>query len=93
LRDVEELAAIQKRLLMNVADSLKPGGRLIYSACTLTNDETSQVADWFTNERPEFETLAMMNPFQPDEPPVTQMHLWPQQTGGNGMFMAAWTKG
>lgn len=93
LRDVEELAAIQKRLLMNVADSLKPGGRLIYSACTLTNDETSQVADWFTNERPEFETLAMMNPFQPDEPPVTQMHLWPQQTGGNGMFVAAWTKG
>jgi len=92
VQDVEELAAIQKRLLMNVADSLKPGGRLIYSACTLTDAETSQVADWFTHERPEFETLAMMNPFQPDDPPVTQMHLWPQDTGGNGMFMAAWRK-
>lgn len=91
-QDVLELAAIQKRLLMNVADSLKPGGKLIYSACTLTHAETSEVADWFTNERPEFETLAMMNPFLPDDPPVTQMHLWPQDTGGNGMFMAAWRK-
>jgi hypothetical protein len=33
-----------------------------------------------------------MNPFLPDEPPVTEMQLWPQETGGNGMFIAAWRK-
>jgi 16S rRNA (cytosine967-C5)-methyltransferase len=93
VNDVTELAEIQKRLLMNVADSLKPGGKLVYAVCTLTEAETSGVADWFTNERSEFETLAVMNPFQPDDPPVTQMHLWPHETGGNGMFIAAWRKG
>lgn len=93
VNDVEELAEIQKRLLMNVADSLKPGGKLVYAVCTLTEAETSGVADWFTNERSEFETLAVMNPFLPDDPPVTQMHLWPHETGGNGMFIAAWRKG
>jgi hypothetical protein len=34
----------------------------------------------------------VINPFQPDEPPVTQLQLLPQDTGGNGMFIAAWTK-
>jgi hypothetical protein len=34
----------------------------------------------------------VVNPFQPDEPPVTQLHLWPQDTAGNGMFIAAWKK-
>jgi 16S rRNA (cytosine967-C5)-methyltransferase len=90
--DVLELSEIQKRILNNVADSLKPGGRLIYSACTFTGAETALVAEWFTNERPEFETEAVMNPFLPDDPPVTEMQLWPQETGGNGMFIAAWRK-
>jgi 16S rRNA (cytosine967-C5)-methyltransferase len=90
--DVLELSEIQKRILNNVADSLKPGGRLIYSACTFTGAETALVAERFTNERPEFETEAVMNPFLPDDPPVTEMQLWPQETGGNGMFIAAWRK-
>ena len=42
--------------------------------------------------RSDFDTLAVVNPFQPDEPPVTQLHLWPQDTAGNGMFVAAWKK-
>ncbi|MEN9547178.1 MAG: hypothetical protein RLZZ356_1910 [Verrucomicrobiota bacterium] len=92
VQDVEELAAIQRQLIMNVADSLKPGGRLIYAVCTLSHAETTGVADWFTQERSDFDTLAVVNPFQPDEPPVTQLHLWPQDTAGNGMFVAAWKK-
>jgi 16S rRNA (cytosine967-C5)-methyltransferase len=92
VRDVEELAAIQARLLRHVADSLKPGGRLIYAVCTLSHAETTAVADAFTEERSDFDTLAVVNPFQPDDPPVTQMHLWPQDTGGNGMFVAAWRR-
>lgn len=93
INDVQELAEIQKRLLMNVAESVKPGGKLVYAVCTLTEAETTGVADWFTNERSEFETLAVMNPFLPDDPPVTQMHLGPNETGGNGMFIATWRKG
>ena len=90
--DIFELAEIQKRLLNNVANSLKPGGRLVYSVCTLTQAETTGVTEWFTQEHPEFETDAVMNPFLPDDPPVTEMQLWPHETGGNGMFIAVWRK-
>lgn len=51
--DVRELAATQLALLNNVAGSLKPGGRLIYSVCTLTRSETTAVADAFTAAHPE----------------------------------------
>ena len=53
--DVRELAATQLALLNAVAGSLKPGGRLIYSVCTLTRSETTAVAAAFTAAHPELE--------------------------------------
>lgn len=90
--DVRELAGIQRNLLENVAQALKPGGRLYYSVCTLTRAETTEVADAFTAQHPEFEPLALKNPFRSDSAPAPQLTLWPQDTGGNGMFVAAWRK-
>ena len=52
-KDVTELAAVQARLLENVASALKPGGRLVYSVCTLTRAETTAVANAFTAAHPE----------------------------------------
>src|SRR5690606_4499564 len=46
-KDVAELAAVQANLLSVVAGSVKPGGRLIYSVCTLSHAETEKVADGF----------------------------------------------
>jgi 16S rRNA (cytosine967-C5)-methyltransferase len=57
-KDVAELAAVQTNLLNHVAPSLKPGGRLIYSVCTLTRAETTTVAEAFTKSHPEFEPIA-----------------------------------
>ena len=37
--DVRELAAVQSRLLDHAAKSVKPGGRLLYAVCTLTDAE------------------------------------------------------
>jgi 16S rRNA (cytosine967-C5)-methyltransferase len=53
--DVQELGEVQTRLLDQVAASLKPGGRLIYSVCTLTRAETTAVAEKFTAAHPDFE--------------------------------------
>lgn len=41
--DVEELAALQGQLLAAAADLVQPGGLLVYSVCTLTDEETTQV--------------------------------------------------
>jgi 16S rRNA (cytosine967-C5)-methyltransferase len=88
--DVRELAEVQKRLLANVAAAVKPGGRLIYSVCTLTRSETTAVAKEFSASHAEFAPLPMANPFLPSAKASPQLWLWPQDTGGNGMFVAAW---
>lgn len=90
--DVAELAEAQARLLHHVAPSGKPGSRLIYSVCTLTRAETTAVADQFTANHPDWQPLPLKNPFQPVAPPASQLWLWPQVTGGNGMFVAGWVK-
>jgi len=56
--DVRELSAIQKKLLTHVAPSVKPGGKLIFSVCTLTRAETTEVVDDFNAKfAVEFEPL------------------------------------
>jgi len=85
VKDVQELALVQKQLLENVAGSLKPGGRLVYAVCTLTRAETTEVATAFTNAHPEFTP-------EPVFGKIPQLTLWPQELNANGMFIAAWRK-
>jgi len=41
---LERLAGLQARLLVAGAASVRPGGRLVYSVCTVTRAETTEVA-------------------------------------------------
>ena len=54
-KDVQELAEVQKRLLTHAAASVKPGGKLVYSVCTLTRKETEEVANYFSETQTTFE--------------------------------------
>ncbi len=92
LRDVKELAEVQKQLLANAAVSLKPGGKLVYSVCTLTRSETTEVAEAIAQRFPDLKPVLLRNPFQPVEPEKNRLWLWPQATEGNGMFIRAWRK-
>lgn len=94
--DVRELAALQLQILSNAATAVKPGGKLLYAVCTLTRAETTAVADSFSTAHPEFESLAL--PVLREEAAKLgvkgqpTMTIWPQEFGGNGMFVAAWRK-
>jgi tRNA and rRNA cytosine-C5-methylases len=92
--DVRELAAVQRALLEHVAASLKPGGKLIYSVCTLTRSETTAVASAFTAAHDDLEPLPLSHlstlNSQPSAPP--QLFLAPHELNANGMFIAAWRK-
>jgi len=93
LNDVLELAEIQKRLLAHVATSVKPGGKLIYSVCTLTRAETTEVAESFSASHPEFAPLVL--PVEKVNRALTSaatLMIWPQDLGGNGMFVAGWRR-
>ena len=54
---IPELAELQLRLLSHAATLLKPGGRLVYSTCTLHRSENQLVVKAFLNAHPEFELV------------------------------------
>ncbi len=93
LADVKELGDVQKQLLANVAASVKPGGKLIYAVCTLTKSETADVVEAFEKEFVDFKPLSVKNPLKPEEPVSMPVWIWPQDCGGNGMFVAVWQRG
>lgn len=91
-QDITELAAVQQQLLANAASAVKPGGKMIYSVCTLTRRETTAVAQHFLKNFPDFEPLPIRHPLRPAAPPASQISIWPQEFDSNGMFIAAFTR-
>jgi 16S rRNA (cytosine967-C5)-methyltransferase len=91
-QDVAELAELQKQLLANVALALKPGGRLIYSVCTLTRAETVEVQAEITRRFPELQPISLKNPLDVNQAASEAIWLWPQDVEGNGMFICGWQK-
>ena len=91
-KDVEELSSLQQALLANVAQAVKPGGKLVYAVCTLTRAETARVAEAFEVQSPDFKRLSIADPLRPGTPASAQIEYWPQHFGGGGMFVAAWVR-
>jgi 16S rRNA (cytosine967-C5)-methyltransferase len=91
-RDVEELSERQQNLLFNVASAVKPGGKLIYAVCTLARPETLGVVAAFVARQVDFERARIGSPLDPAASPNAHVEYWPQQFGGAGMFVAAWTR-
>ncbi len=52
--DLGELARVQGAILASVAPLVRPGGRLLYSLCTLSPEETTGVVERFLAARPDF---------------------------------------
>ncbi len=92
--DVHELSVIQKNLLAHVAPSVKPGGKLIFSVCTLTRSETTEIVEHFNASQPEFEPMRLPEISGPPgtSTPAPTRYIWPQAWAGNGMFVAAWQR-
>ncbi|MBX3739083.1 MAG: RsmB/NOP family class I SAM-dependent RNA methyltransferase [Candidatus Didemnitutus sp.] len=91
--DVHELAAIQAKLLDNVAGSLKSGGRLVYAVCTLTRAETTAIAEAFTAAHHDFEPAPVFpSPSSELPAPSSTLFLHPHELNANGMFVATWRR-
>jgi 16S rRNA (cytosine967-C5)-methyltransferase len=77
--DVDELAALQRRLLVSALAPLVPGGRLTYSVCTWTAEETEAVAD-----RVDATTDELIA--------ESRRQLLPDLDATDGMFIATWRR-
>jgi 16S rRNA (cytosine967-C5)-methyltransferase len=69
----------QKRFLANAAEVVKPGGRLVYSTCSVERDENEEVIEEF---------LARDGRFEPE----TNKRTWPQLQGCDGFFIASFKR-
>jgi 16S rRNA (cytosine967-C5)-methyltransferase len=92
--DIRELAAIQQAILDQAAAAVKPGGRLVYSTCTLEPEENQEQIQSFLERHPEFE-LADFRAFLPEKiiqyayaPDSKWLTILPIPGGGDGFFMS-----
>ena len=75
----KDLVAIQKEILSVVHNYVKPGGKLLYSTCTIHRGENEKNTKWFLEKHPEF-TL------------VKEKQMIPGIDGGDGFYIAMFQK-
>lgn len=74
--DVEECAALQRRLLARCWSRVRPGGRLVYAVCSLEPEEGAAVVEAFAGAR--------------DDVTVLEQQRWtPEEHACDGFYLAA----
>ena len=83
---LQELPAIQQDILRNLADFVRPGGTLLYSTCTILEEENEQVVRAFLSERADY----MLEGFSVAgiDCPEGMYTFWPNIDGTDGFFAA-----
>ena len=77
--NVAMCAARQKKILQSAAGMLAPGGMLVYSTCTFSEEEDEENAEWFVRTFPEYTLLE-------------QRKIFPHRERGEGHFAALFQK-
>ena len=97
-----ELSEIQKELILQAADMLRPGGLMLYSTCTFAPAEDEQTVSWLLENRPDME-LAEMEDYEGFSHGVPEwgngnpelikcIRIFPHKMNGEGHFLALFRK-
>jgi 16S rRNA (cytosine967-C5)-methyltransferase len=87
---VDELATLQRELMNEALDRLRPGGVLVYSSCTISPKENEEQVDRLLADRPDVER----DDLSADRPEVAHptaggyLQLLPHRDGADGFFIA-----
>ena len=89
--DIQDLSQRQRRLISNAAGTVKPGGRLVYSTCSVETEENEDVRQAFLENNRSFEPADL----ELDSSLITPSgaaRTWPQRDGTDGFFICAFQR-
>jgi 16S rRNA (cytosine967-C5)-methyltransferase len=89
--DIDDLAARQRRILANAARTVRPGGRLVYSTCSVEPEENEVVVSAFLAAQPDFTAIRVAAPAQLLTA-AGAVRTWPHRDGADGFFVAAFAR-
>ncbi len=87
----EYYSNIQKELILQAADMLRPGGKLLYSTCTFSELENEGTIRWLLENRPQMHLIPCKpyHGFAQGRQGLTEcVRIFPQRMEGEGHFLA-----
>lgn len=75
----KELAVLQRQILSVVQKYVKPGGKLLYSTCTINREENEENVAWFVDNFSDFEK-------------IREKQMLPGNDMGDGFYIAEFRK-
>jgi len=91
-KNIPKVVALQKELIESAWRLLKPGGRLLYSTCSMLPEENEEVVRWFLSRHDDAKLIPLNGPYDEGFLPGT-MRAWPHRHGTIGFFYALIEKG
>lgn len=86
-KNIPKVVALQRELMESAWKLLKPGGRLLYSTCSMLPEENEEVVKWFLERHPDAELVPLSWPYDPGFLEGT-MRAWPHRHRTIGFFYA-----
>ncbi len=86
ITSLSSLSQLQLSILCASSKYLKPGGRLVYSTCTLRREENEDIVDKFLMDNPDFEAVDFA--FSDLRSENGRMTLYPHIHGTDGFFIS-----
>lgn len=85
-QSLKGLPRVQRSILDNCAQYVRPGGGLLYSTCTLLKRENDEIMDGFLADHPDFAPEPFELPHLGPQP--GRITFWPHIHGTDGFFAA-----
>ncbi len=94
--DTAEITSLQRKMIVTASKSVKPGGVLVYSTCTIVPEENEEIVEQFLNENSAFE----MDDITPIIPEALRnnikgkgmLQLYTNRDGADGFFISRMRK-
>jgi len=84
-KDLNFFPPLQKKILTSASAYVKPGGKLLYSTCTLEVNENSRVVEDFLSKNTDFMKIDFTHPLTGET--INELQLLPQKDGIDGFYI------